>query len=79
MASPAAVVHALMRIPEAQITEPQAQAMRGLGSMQDIVASGVEDLMCCADLTQMQYANLQSQMAPKRRQQRTLNLCESRL
>jgi hypothetical protein len=48
-----------MGIPEAQITVPQAQAMRGLGSLQDIFATGAEDLMCYADLTQMQCAELQ--------------------
>ena len=57
MASPAAIVHALMGIPEAQITEAQAQAVRGLNSIQDIIASDLDALMCCADLTPMQCAH----------------------
>ncbi len=62
-ASPAAVVHALMGIPEAHISEQQAQAMRMLGSMQGILASTADDLMCCADLTELQCAQVSSRQA----------------
>ena len=62
-ASPATVVHALMGIPEARISEPQAQAIRMLGSMQDILTSAADDLMCCADLTEPQCAQLYSRQA----------------
>ena len=55
-ASPAAVVHALMGIPEAHLSETQAQALRMLGSMQDILTSTADDLMCCADLNRKQCA-----------------------
>ena len=54
VASPAAVVHALMGVPEAHINEQQAQALRMLGSMKDILTTVAEELMCCGDLSRMQ-------------------------